>query len=53
MVAHYLGAARPKAASPQASDLQEQDVIPAQAVSAAEFDALLQSMGLQQPASPT
>lgn len=51
MVAHYLGAAKPRSAQQQVTDLAEQDVIPAKRLSAPEFDALLQSMRL--PIAPT
>lgn len=46
LVAHYLGAARPQAASTEPAGLDEQDLIPAQRLSAGEFDQLLASMNL-------
>jgi hypothetical protein len=46
MVAHYLGAAKPKAAQQQITDLGAQDFIPARHLPREEFDALLASMKL-------
>lgn len=54
MVAHYLGAAKPKPVAEQAARLEDQDAIPAQRLSAPEFDAMLARMGLPitTPATP-
>jgi hypothetical protein len=46
LIAHYLGAAKPEAAADAITDLAEQDVLPAQRLSASEFDQLLASMKL-------
>jgi len=51
MVAHYIGAAKPRKQDEQAGRLEDQDVIPTTKLSAGEFDDLLASMGL--PTSPT
>ena len=50
MVAHYLGAAKPKKSDAQLERVEDQDVIPTTKLSATEFDALLTSMGL--PTTP-
>lgn len=50
MVAHYLGAAKPKKTDKQAESLDEQDAIPTTKLSEGDFNALLASMGL--PTSP-
>lgn len=51
MVAHHLGAAKPRTAAQTVQHLEEQNYIPAKALPGAEFDALVQGMGLR-PASP-
>ncbi|RQO57970.1 hypothetical protein DBR47_14345 [Paucibacter sp. KBW04] len=51
MVAHYLGAAKPKKQDEQAEHLEDQDVIPTTKLSEGDFNALLVSMGL--PTSTT
>lgn len=53
MVAHYLGAAKPRAAAQTVQHLEQQNFIPAQALPSAEFDALVQSMGLRPAPPPT
>lgn len=50
MVAHYLGAAKPKQAADQLARLEDQDVIPTTKLSATEFEQLLARMGL--PTTP-
>lgn len=46
MVAHYLGAAKPKHSTDRAARLEDQDAIPTTRMSATEFDGMLVSMGL-------
>lgn len=53
MVAHYLGAAKPKAPVRKVTDLAEQDFIPARRMPREEFDALLRAMKLPPFPEPT
>ncbi|MEQ1663171.1 MAG: hypothetical protein ABL877_10805 [Thiobacillus sp.] len=46
MVAHYLGAAKPKTPESQIERLEDQDFIPVNRMPAHEFDALLETIGL-------
>lgn len=50
MVAHYLGAAKPKKSDEQLARIEDQDVIPTTKLSSTEFDQLLARMGL--PTTP-
>lgn len=49
LVAHKWGAAKPKRAQNNLQRIEDQDVIPSQALSRSEFDAMLHAMKLPVP----